>query len=337
MTSKSISEAFFLNLSSESESLFSELSDCNCSVIETLCPVSICEKFFELRLRSFLSAISHKIELNGAKWRGTSISHKGLSIRFDRNIILHLMQDTLGIKDEDADFTCSQLSELERKVLERVLQEILDESLKKLIEIFGEYEEDASEKKIHLLWCVENGKMILSVPKKLIKKLPREKDFERNQVEDFATACALVRFVVGKSQMKVSDLKAIERGDLIVLRDSSTEKLSFFGQKTSMEVKINSDILKRLDLPEGFDLEAMGSANKNLLGDFELEVEAEFKDVRMKLNELLSLEAGNILEIGKISDRDVLLVSQGKTIARGELVAVNDKFGMLVKEVFIDK
>ena len=71
------------------------------------------------------------------------------------------------------------------------------------------------------------------------------------------------------------------------------------------------------------------------LGDFEVDLSAEFLNIKMKLNKLLSMQPGSILEIGDILDTSIFLVSQDKIIAMGELVVVDNKLALTIKDVFL--
>ena len=73
--------------------------------------------------------------------------------------------------------------------------------------------------------------------------------------------------------------------------------------------------------------------NFNLLLDIPLEVTVEIGRTRLTLQELLRLTPGSVIELGKGSDERLDVLVNGKAIARGEAVMVNDKFGVRLTEV----
>gem|GEM_PF-6089971 len=72
--------------------------------------------------------------------------------------------------------------------------------------------------------------------------------------------------------------------------------------------------------------------------DFPVEVKAEFQNIKITVKELISLKENMVLGLDKISDSKlVLLNSENQIIGEGELVVLEDKFGFLVKKIFIKK
>ncbi len=75
------------------------------------------------------------------------------------------------------------------------------------------------------------------------------------------------------------------------------------------------------------------SAGIDLLLDVELETSLRFGSREMRLNEVLDLGAGDVIELDRhVSDPVDLLVGD-KIVARGEVVLVNGSFGLRVLEV----
>jgi len=76
--------------------------------------------------------------------------------------------------------------------------------------------------------------------------------------------------------------------------------------------------------------------NNDVLSDFPVEVKVEFREVKMTLKDLFALQSGWVLPIDQVTDNQLFLTSQGKTIAKGELVVAGNKFGILIKEVLLN-
>jgi flagellar motor switch protein FliN/FliY len=73
--------------------------------------------------------------------------------------------------------------------------------------------------------------------------------------------------------------------------------------------------------------------NFDLLLDIPLDVTVELGRTRMALRDLLALTAGSVVELGKLAGDPLDLLVNGKLVARGEAVMVNDKFGVRLTDI----
>ena len=78
-----------------------------------------------------------------------------------------------------------------------------------------------------------------------------------------------------------------------------------------------------------------GEAPRNfeLLLDIPLEVTVEIGRTRLAIRELLELGPGSVIELQKLAGETLDVLINGKPIARGEAVMVNDKFGVRLTDV----
>jgi flagellar motor switch protein FliN/FliY len=67
--------------------------------------------------------------------------------------------------------------------------------------------------------------------------------------------------------------------------------------------------------------------------DIPLDVTVELGRVKMLVNDLLQLGQGSIIELNKPSEEPVEIYINNKLIARGEVVVVDEKFGIRVTDV----
>jgi len=67
--------------------------------------------------------------------------------------------------------------------------------------------------------------------------------------------------------------------------------------------------------------------------DIPLDVSVELGRVKMLVNDLLQLGQGSIIELNKLSGEPVEIYINNKLIARGEVVVVDEKFGIRVTDV----
>ncbi len=70
-----------------------------------------------------------------------------------------------------------------------------------------------------------------------------------------------------------------------------------------------------------------------LLMHVPLRVSIELGSCTMAISEILKLGTGSIVEVNRNADRPVDLLVNDRPIARGEIVAVDDKFGLRITEL----
>lgn len=76
-----------------------------------------------------------------------------------------------------------------------------------------------------------------------------------------------------------------------------------------------------------------GQQNLDLLMNVSLQVTAELGKCKMAVAEILKLGAGSIVELDRLAGGPVDLLVNNKLVARGEVVAVDDNFGVRVTEL----
>jgi flagellar motor switch protein FliN/FliY len=73
--------------------------------------------------------------------------------------------------------------------------------------------------------------------------------------------------------------------------------------------------------------------NFDLVLDVPLEVTVQLGRTRMPIRQLLQLAAGSVVELEKAAGERLDVLINGKPIARGEAVVVNDRFGVRLTDV----
>jgi flagellar motor switch protein FliN len=71
----------------------------------------------------------------------------------------------------------------------------------------------------------------------------------------------------------------------------------------------------------------------DMLHDVEMEVSAELGRTRMSVRDLLSLSPGAIVELDRAAGSPADLLVNGRLIARGEVVVVDENFGIRITEI----
>lgn len=71
----------------------------------------------------------------------------------------------------------------------------------------------------------------------------------------------------------------------------------------------------------------------NFLLDIPLEVSVELGRATILINDLLQLGQGSVIELTKLAGEPLEILVNGKLIARGEPVVVNEKFGVRITDI----
>ena len=73
--------------------------------------------------------------------------------------------------------------------------------------------------------------------------------------------------------------------------------------------------------------------NFDLLLDIPLKITVEMGRTKMALGDLLQLGPGSVVELSKLAGEPLDVLVNGRPIARGEAVMVNEKFGIRLTDV----
>ncbi len=67
--------------------------------------------------------------------------------------------------------------------------------------------------------------------------------------------------------------------------------------------------------------------------DVPVELSVELGRTRMVINELLQLGQGSVVELNKLAGESLDILVNNKLIARGEVVVINEKFGVRLTDI----
>ena len=75
------------------------------------------------------------------------------------------------------------------------------------------------------------------------------------------------------------------------------------------------------------------TGNMDFLLDIPLEISVELGRTKMLINELLKLGQGSVIELSKLAGETLEILANRKLVARGEVVVVNEKYGVRLTEI----
>ena len=76
-----------------------------------------------------------------------------------------------------------------------------------------------------------------------------------------------------------------------------------------------------------------GTRDLDFILDIPLEISVELGRTRILVNDLLQLGQGSVVELTRLSEEPMDIYVNGKLFARGEVVVVNEKFGVRLTDV----
>ena len=84
---------------------------------------------------------------------------------------------------------------------------------------------------------------------------------------------------------------------------------------------------------EGRKADEVKEANLDLILDIPLTVTVELGRSKMLINDLLQLGQGSVIELTKLVGDPLEVLVNDKLVARGEVVVVNEKFGVRLTDI----
>jgi flagellar motor switch protein FliN/FliY len=95
--------------------------------------------------------------------------------------------------------------------------------------------------------------------------------------------------------------------------------------KGNLAVEVSEGLAGVMASPKGGDIA--------LVGHVEVELAAQVGTVSLSIEKLFSLAAGDVLPMNELLDEPVTLLLNGKAVARAELLAIDDQFGLRIIEI----
>ncbi len=107
------------------------------------------------------------------------------------------------------------------------------------------------------------------------------------------------------------------------------------------EEKRKEDEIKKIKIQEIADdfkagddaLNKLKIQNLDFILDIPLNVTVELGRATVMIKDILQLGQGSVLELNKLAGESLEILVNGKLVAKGEVVVVNEKFGIRIKEI----
>lgn len=271
-------------------------------------------------------------------------------VKLSNNISKILLDMALGFKKK---FDFDNLTDLEIKILTTFNCEIKNsindffikkEELNKL-----KYDENIDDKYFYLVFLTKignkTGNIIIIMPYESLKIKLNDANsinfdlslFEKNKVN--------VDIIVGNTKLKIADINQLDVEDILVLENSNLENMTIqFNKDEKVKFKINPDptlIINNDEDDDDSDYEHNIPerkdnlmANDNIWDNILVDVQAQFEKVKLELGKVRRINQGEVVEIADVFKNKINLCVENKIIANGELVIINDKYGIKINEIY---
>jgi flagellar motor switch protein FliN/FliY len=187
------------------------------------------------------------------------------------------------------------------------------------------------------------GTIVVKVPVVAINPEPISLENETFSINNFLNNTAPVTICAGYSKIKLNDIKTLEKDDIVLLENSKSDQmiLKYDGYETVFRVQPNPLLYVDYDIE---DDGANSGGNKNMSNNIynmwdsiQVEIGAEFEKVKLTLGELKQISEGLVVDIGSVYDNKIDLKVEDKIVASGELVIINDRYGVRVNQIFTEE
>jgi len=138
-----------------------------------------------------------------------------------------------------------------------------------------------------------------------------------------------------KTEEKVEEVEKKENSEEI-----SPDDLMAMWEEALKEAKQEKSQPEESSSSQPAKLEELSPAKKGgvypeleFILDIPLEISVEIGRTKMLIRDLLKLNQGSIIELDKFAGEPVEIYVNGKLMAKGEVVVVNEKFGVRITEI----
>ena len=193
----------------------------------------------------------------------------------------------------------------------------------------------------HLTFIIKNeengqaGKFIISIPDGRLSPKKVELTGDKFDYPEFYECHTEAHIEIGKTRFSVKELKDLESGDLIVLEDSNIQSVTLHIMDEIKTVLLEPNMNINLPFDENNGGNEMGNnaETKNLWDSIEVDMYAEINPVKISLGDLKKIEEGLVIDVAALYDNQVTLRVENKVIGHGELVIVNDRYGVKITSI----
>lgn len=190
----------------------------------------------------------------------------------------------------------------------------------------------------------ESARFVLSFPKasltpELLPPIPDDKKIDEMLFKD----CMVdVRVKVGSTKFAVNDIKKLSIGDIVVFDNSDAKTMVLYYNNIIQQFMLKQNDSIIIEHEDG-TVDDEGEENMDttsitaLWDSLQIEMSAEFEVIKISLGDLKNIQEGLVVDISSVYNNNVSLKVGEQIVAEGELVIVNDRYGVKVTKVTADQ
>jgi len=175
------------------------------------------------------------------------------------------------------------------------------------------------------------ARFIVTMPEVLLNPEVVVSTGEKFDYDEFFNTNIDTEVQIGFSRTSFMDMKHLSEGDIVVLENSNLDfmMLKFGDYETELRLNPSEELVLPFDNYGGNNM----TKNANLWDSIEVDMFAQFDSIKMTLGDLKAIEEGQVIDLAVIYDNRVTLRVEEKAIAWGELVIINDRYGVKITEI----
>lgn len=261
------------------------------------------------------------------------------TMKLSSEVVELLLDAALGSSEEK--FNLKNLTEIEAMLIKSFTVYIYKHLESKINKTELNKKNIQDKKNLNFTFFVRNkkqhiGKIILTIPDYALSDIEK-KEFEPVfDLDDFSTTYSELKLGIGKSKIALNDIKAIEEGDIIVLEHSDINRMYVIkdGEEITFRITPNPSLIISIDNNGGNEMEEETSVKpQNMWDSILVDIVAEFDNVKLTLGELKQISEGLVIDVGSVYENKVKLRVENQVVATGELVILNDRYGVRIDSV----
>ena len=159
---------------------------------------------------------------------------------------------------------------------------------------------------------------------------PNDESTQADATDEVASEASTAPQGDSASDVSENDGNDVQTADIEKLLDQATETL----EKATSETASNEPEATPFDLNDLSPTEEPSERQPiDLLGEVEMDLRIELGRTQMCLDEVLQLRGGSVVALDKLAGDPVDVFVNGRLIARGEVLVMNDNFCIRVTEL----
>ena len=293
-------------------------------------------EFWEMGIDYKLVEVS---EEQGFFFSGSEYFVTRIKLEKDEQFVIKISKETVQILLDmvlgfNPNFEFEKITELEAKILKAFSNFVYE---KFSAELFTTEEKTDLTGNLNFTFFLKNltetpSKILISIPKSYIKFEEVICEEEKFSLDDFPEINTTVGFYIGSTALPLNDIKNLEKEDIIILENSNINNMTllFGDEKAGFTVSPEPALIVSFDNDEG---NKTMSKSDNIWDNIQVDITAEFEGVKISLGEIKQISEGLVIDMGSLYENKVFLKVEDKKIAEGELVIINDRYGVKVEKI----